>query len=56
MEAEINSLEDALAETGKKLEKPIEASESIAEMGEMYVSLQTELDEKWEEWNALFKD
>lgn len=56
LEAVINNLEDALAEAGKKLEKPIEASESIAELGERYVSLQTELDEKWGEWNALFSD
>jgi len=56
LEAAINNLEDGLTEAGKKLEKPIKASESIAELGEMYVSLQTELDEKWKEWHAMFKD
>jgi len=56
LEATINNLEEALLEAGKKLEKPIEASESIAELGERYVSLQTELDQKWEEWKALFED
>jgi len=56
LEAAISNLEKALAEAGKKLEKPIEASESIAELGERYVSLQAELDEKWEEWHALFED
>jgi len=56
LEAAINNLEDALAEAGKKLEKPIEASESIAELGERYVSLQIETDEKWKEWHALFED
>jgi ATP-binding cassette subfamily F protein 3 len=38
LEAAISNLEDALAEAGKKLENPIEASESIAELGERYVS------------------
>jgi len=56
LEAAINNLEEALLDAGKKLEKPIEASESIAKLGERYVSLQTELDQKWEEWNALFED
>ncbi len=56
LEAAINNLEGALAEAGKKLENPIEASESIAELGERYVSLQGELDEKWEQWHALFED
>jgi ATP-binding cassette subfamily F protein 3 len=56
LEAAINNLENALAEAGKKLEKPLEASESIVELGERYVSLQTELDEKWEQWHALFSD
>jgi ATP-binding cassette subfamily F protein 3 len=56
LEAVINDLEKALAEAGKKLENPVEASESIAELGERYVSLQAELDEKWEQWHALFSD
>ncbi len=56
LEATINHLEGVLAETGKKLENPLEASESIADLGERYVSLQTELDEKWEQWHALFSD
>ncbi len=56
LEAAIDNLEGELAEAGKKLEKPIEASESIAELGERYVSLQTELDEKWDAWHVLFED
>jgi len=56
LEAAISNLEGALAEVGKKLENPIEISESIAELGERYVSLQTELDQKWQEWHALFED
>ena len=56
LEAAISNLEDALTEAGKKLENPLQASESIAELGKRYVSLQTELDEKWEQWHALFED
>jgi len=56
LEAAISNLEEALDEAGKMLENPIEASESIAELGERYVSLQTELDEKWEQWHGLFSD
>jgi ATP-binding cassette subfamily F protein 3 len=56
LEEAINNLENALAEAGKKLENPLEASKSIAELGERYVSMQTGLDEKWEEWHALFED
>jgi len=56
LEAAISNLEDALTEAGKKLENPIKASESIAELGKRYVSLQTELDQKWEQWHALFED
>ena len=56
LEAAISDLEEALDEAGKMLENPIEASVSIAELGERYVSLQAELDEKWEEWHALFSD
>jgi len=56
LEAAINSLEEAMQEVGKKLENPVETAESIAELGERYVSLQTELDAKWEEWHTLFED
>jgi len=56
LEAVISNLESALAEAEKKLENPIEASESIAELGERYVSLQAELDQKWEQWHALFSE
>ena len=56
LEAAISDLEEALDEAEKMLENPIEASVSIAELGERYVSLQAELDEKWEEWHALFSD
>ena len=56
LEAAISDLEEALDEAEKMLENPIEASVSIAELGERYVSLQTELDEKWEQWHGLFSD
>ncbi len=56
LEEAISNLEGALVEAGNKLENPLEASESIADLGERYVSLQTELDEKWEQWHALFED
>ncbi|MDO9545493.1 MAG: ABC-F family ATP-binding cassette domain-containing protein [Pelolinea sp.] len=56
LEAAISDLEETLAEIGKKLENPIEASESIADLGEKYVSLEKELDQKWHEWHALFEN
>jgi ATP-binding cassette, subfamily F, member 3 len=55
LEAAISDLEESLAETGKKLENPLEATESIADLGEKYVSLQKELDAKWDAWRALFE-
>ena len=56
LESAISDLEDSLAEIGKKLENPIKASESIADLGEKYVSLETKLNQKWQEWHALFID
>lgn len=56
LEAAISELEENIAEAGKKLEHPLEASESVAELGKQYVSLQTALDAKWLEWHALFED
>ena len=55
LEAAISDLEESLAETGEKLENPLEATESIADLGEKYVSLQKELDAKWDAWRALFE-
>jgi ATP-binding cassette, subfamily F, member 3 len=55
LEAAISNLEESLAEIGKKLENPLEATESIADLGEKYVLLQAELDMKWDEWRALFE-
>jgi len=56
LEAAISKLEEKLADVGKKLENPLEASESISELGERYVQLQSELDAQWGKWHALFED
>jgi ATP-binding cassette subfamily F protein 3 len=56
LEAVISGLEEEIEETSRKLENPLEASESITELGEKYVDLQKELNTKWDEWKALFED
>jgi hypothetical protein len=56
LEADIFSLEEALAATAKKLEHPLEISESVEVLGKEYVELQAKLDAKWQAWNALFED
>jgi len=39
-----------------KLEKPLEAAESISELGEQYNAIKKALDEKWGIWESLFSD
>ncbi len=56
LEAAIAELEDEIASVGKKLEHPLEASESVAHLGKAYVRLQEELDAKWQAWHDLFED
>ena len=56
LEAAITELEDAIALVAKKLEHPLEISESVEDLGKDYVRLQAELDEKWQEWHTLFED
>ena len=56
LEAAIGGLEQKIEEISRKLENPLEASELITELGEKYVSLQKELNTKWDEWNGLFAD
>ena len=56
LEAAISELEDAIALVAKKLEHPLDISESIEDLGKKYVQLQADLDEKWQEWHALFED
>ena len=40
----------------KKLENPLEISESVSDLGEKYVSLKEKLDASWLEWEDLFSD
>ena len=56
LEADIFTLEEALAATAKKLEHPLDISESVEVLGKEYVDLQAKLDAKWQAWNALFED
>ena len=56
LEAAISELEEEIEAVSKKLEHPLEASESVEELGKAYVQLQAALDAKWQEWHALFKD
>jgi ATP-binding cassette subfamily F protein 3 len=56
LEAAISELEDAIALVAKKLEHPLDISESIEDLGKKYVRLQADLDAKWQEWHALFED
>ena len=56
LEAHISRLEDQVAEVEKKLENPLDTSESIADLGRQYVELQDDLDKKWSEWEELFSD
>ena len=56
LEANISALEEELAEVGAKLENPLEATESVADLGSQYVSVKGRLDEAWEKWDALFRE
>ena len=56
LEANISTLEEELAEVGAKLENPLEATESVADLGSQYVSVKGRLDEAWEKWDALFRE
>jgi ATP-binding cassette subfamily F protein 3 len=56
MEARISELEDQINEVSNKLENPLKATESVSELGRLYVDLKKELDSKWEEWEKFFSD
>jgi ATP-binding cassette subfamily F protein 3 len=56
MEAQISELEDQIKEVSRKLENPIKATESVAELGRLYVDLKNELDSRWEAWEKIFSD
>ena len=56
MEARISALEEELAEVSQKLENPLEAIESVAELGRLYVQIKGQLDAEWENWNELFQE
>ena len=56
LEAHISELEDQINEVGHKLENPLEATESISNLGKQYVELKDELDSSWEAWEKLFSD
>ncbi|HUV16698.1 MAG TPA: ABC-F family ATP-binding cassette domain-containing protein [Pelolinea sp.] len=56
LEARISQLEDELREVSRKLENPLEATETISELGEQYNTLKSALDAKWNEWESLFSD
>ncbi len=56
LEAHISDLEDQIREVSQKLEKPLNATESVAELGRLYVDLKKELDSSWEAWEKIFSD
>ena len=56
LEAAISDLEEQIALVSKKLEHPLQASESVEALGKEYVRLQAALDAKWQEWHDLFED
>jgi len=56
LEAAISGIEEQIAAVEKKLAHPLEAAESVEELGNAYVGLQEELDAKWQEWHDLFTD
>ena len=56
MEARISELEDQIKEVSHKLENPLEATESVSELGRQYVELKNELDSRWEAWEKIFSD
>jgi ATP-binding cassette subfamily F protein 3 len=56
LEAKINQIEEKMQEISSKLEHPLEVNESIAELGDRYVELKKALEEKWAEWESLFRN
>ena len=56
LEAHISDLEDQIKEVSQKLEKPLNATESVAELGRRYVDLKKELDSSWVAWEKIFSD
>jgi ATP-binding cassette subfamily F protein 3 len=56
METRISELEEQLEKISKKLENPLEASESVAELGQQYMEIKGQLDTEWGKWHALFED
>jgi len=56
LEAHISELEDQIKEVSQKLEKPLNATESVSELGRRYVDLKKELDSSWLAWEKLFSD
>ena len=56
LEAHISELEDQIKEVSQKLEKPLNATESVSELGRRYVDLKKELDSSWSAWEKLFSD
>jgi ATP-binding cassette subfamily F protein 3 len=56
LEAKISRLEEELEVVSGKLENPLDAVESISDLGEQYNTLKKALDEKWVEWESLFQD
>jgi len=56
LEEQISRLEEELEIVSGKLENPLEAVESISDLGAQYNTLKNALDEKWHEWESLFSD
>lgn len=56
LEAKINQIEEKMQKISSKLEHPLEVNESIAELGDRYVELKKALEEKWAEWESLFRN
>lgn len=56
LEAKISRLEEELEEVSSKLENPLDAVESISDLGGQYNTLKKALDDKWIEWESLFSD
>jgi ATP-binding cassette subfamily F protein 3 len=56
LEEQISTLEEKLKEVSEKLEHPLDVNESVADLGQQYVEVQSALDDKWREWNNLFLD
>jgi ATP-binding cassette subfamily F protein 3 len=56
LEEKISRLEEELEIISGKLENPLEAVESISELGEQYNTLKKALDEMWNEWESIFSD